>query len=75
MTKSGRPDHVHVFFGMRPIQSLSNLMPVRLNVVRAGRMLREVLQSGSMKKSLLKQSSNGRKDLENFPIVNHKLPG
>jgi len=37
------------------------------------RMLKEVLQSGSMKKSLLKQSLNGRRDLEHFPIVNHNL--
>jgi putative transposase len=48
---NGMPDHVHVFFGMRPIQSLSDLMQDIIPPM-AG-------QIGSIKKSLLRKSLNG----------------
>ncbi len=60
---NGMPDHLHVFFGMRPTQSLSNLLQTS----------KEALQNGSMKRGSLKKNLNGRKALEHSLIVNHKL--
>jgi putative transposase len=42
---NGMPDHVHLFFGMRPSQSLSDLMKV----------VKEILQNGSTKRSSQRQ--------------------
>lgn len=53
---NGMPDHLHVFFGMRPIQSLSDLM-------------QDIKGSSSKwinEKSLLKISLNGKRDMGHF---------
>ena len=60
---NGMPDHLHIFFGMRPIQSLSDLM--------------QDIKGSSSKwindKKLLRLNLNGRKDMVHFHIVNLKL--
>jgi|GEM_PF-6745917 len=56
------PDHLHIFFGMRPSQSLSDLMQD----------IKEDLQNGSMTGNLQKDVLNGRRDMEHSRIVNHK---
>jgi len=60
---NGMPDHVHIFFGMRPTQSLSDLM--------------QDVKGGSSKwineKKFIKAKFEGSAPGgEHFPIVNHK---
>ncbi|MGD9929036.1 MAG: IS200/IS605 family transposase [Mangrovibacterium sp.] len=60
---NGMPDHIHVFFGMRPTQSLSDLM-------------QNVKGSSSQwinEKNLLWVGSHGKKDMALFRTVNHML--
>ncbi len=55
---NGMPDHVHILFGMRPAQSLSDLM--------------QDIKGGSSKwindKNLLKGNFHGRKGMEHLPM-------
>ena len=63
---NGIPDHLHIFFGMRPIQSLSDLM--------------QEIKQGSSKwinnKNFIKDkfewSRIWREIMEHFPIVNRR---
>jgi putative transposase len=60
---NGIPDHLHIFFGMRPTQSLSDLM-------------QDVKGSSSKwinEKNSLKRNLNGRKVLAHFLTVNHRF--
>ena len=61
---NGMPDHVHILFGFRPSQSLSDLMQD----------IKVALPSGSTKKDLLKESFHGRKDMALFHTVNLTCP-
>lgn len=57
---NGMPDHLHIFFGMRPTQSLSDLM-------------QHIKQDSSKwinQKKFIKENFNGRLDMEHFPIAN-----
>nr|WP_310586899.1 IS200/IS605 family transposase [Runella slithyformis] len=59
---NGMPDHIHLLIGMRPIQSVSDLL--------------QDIKGGSSKwineKKFLRPNSNGRKDLVRFLMENHR---
>jgi REP element-mobilizing transposase RayT len=57
------PDHLHLFIGLNPKQSISELM----QMVKVSR------QNGSIRSNLLNQNSIGRKDTEHLAIPAHKL--
>ena len=62
---NGMPDHIHVFFGMRPVQSLSDLMPRPTERRSRGQDIKQDSSKcppdgqGSMEKSSLRKSLNG----------------
>jgi putative transposase len=66
---NGMPDHLHIFFGMRPIQSLSDLMQdVKQDSSRW-------INNKNFTKEKFEWSRILREVLEHFRIVNLKLRG
>jgi REP element-mobilizing transposase RayT len=60
---NGMPDHLHIFFGMRPTQSISDLM----------QQVKGIPQSGLTKKNSFTVNFHGRKVMELFLMVNHRF--
>lgn len=57
------PDHLHLFFGMRPNQLLSDLI----------QLVKEIHRSGLINKNWLQENSGGKRVMAHSPIQNHIL--
>ena len=68
---NGMPDHVHVLFGMRPSQSLSDLMQ---DVKGDSSKCPPAGRQGSMTEALVKGNFHGSQDMEDFHIASPKYP-